>query len=440
MPNDLSRTFLAVLEDLRPALRHVAFTRWVLVTVGWILTTDPTHSLAAALVAVGLAGGLPFQPFYAWFARGAWDPDALGLLLLRRLLRSLDGGPLRIVVDDTLNPHKGPHIFGLACHVDPVLSSRRHKVLRFGLNWVVLAVVVRVPFSSRWWALPILFRLYRGKKTCPPSDYLKKTELAHAMIQKVCAAVPDLFVVGTGDLGYCNGTVLRDRPANLIWVGTMRPDAALTGVPTAPRRKKGERLPTPQQVARLRSTPWQHLPAHVYGEDRVLHLKTWVAQWYAVCGATPLRLALVRTSGGAVPFRVFFCTETLLDPVTLVEVYASRWSIERFFEDARQWLGWGQSGQRVAAAVLRITPLVGWSYTVLVEWFAEGAWQHPLAQPPTRRWYPQKTDASFADIVRTARKVLAPVDWIAVTHAYEHRDRWAPPTPVPVQLALPLVA
>jgi hypothetical protein len=440
MPTDLFRTFLAQLEVLRPLLRRAAFTKWVLVTVGWILTTEPRHSLAAALVAVGVAERLPFQPFYAFFARGAWTPDRLGLALLGQIARRFDGGPLRIVVDDTLNPHKGAHIFGLGCHVDPVLSTRAVKVLRFGLNWVVLAVVVRVPFSTRWWALPVLFRLYRAKKSCPRAAYRKKTELAHALVQGVCRAFPARLVVGTGDLGYCNGTVLRDRPVNLLWVGTMRPDAVLTALPTTARRTKGARLPTPADLAADRTRPWQTVCADLYGRVATVRYKTLVAQWYRVSGATALRIVVAKTTAGIIPFRVFFATLATLDPALVLETYASRWPIETFFEDARQWLGFGESAQRVAAAVLRITPFVGWTYTLLVLWFADGVWRSPVAQPPARRWYRTKTDQSFADIMRTARRVLAEADVLTAAQGYLRRPRDAPTPQVPRQLPLPFAA
>ncbi|PTL74963.1 hypothetical protein [Vitiosangium sp. GDMCC 1.1324] len=41
-------------------------------------------------------------------------------------------------------------------------------IRRFGHVWVVLAVLVPVPFSRRVWALPILFRLFRPQADCVP--------------------------------------------------------------------------------------------------------------------------------------------------------------------------------------------------------------------------------------------------------------------------------
>lgn len=133
---------------------------------------------------------------------------------------------------------------------------------------------------------------------------------------------------------------------------------------------------------------------------------------------------VVRTTAGALPFRVFFATDPNLSALDLVQTYARRWPIEVFFEEARAWLGWGESAQRVEAAVLRITPFVGWIYTLLVIWFAEGAWKSAAALVPDRPWYKNKTGLCFADIVRAAREALRGVDIIRELHVYDTLERW----------------
>lgn len=443
MANPLLGTFLGVLEAVRPSLRRKAFARWVILTVGWILTVEPHHSLAAALVAAGVVTREHFQNWYDWFARGAWDTDLLGLAILRRVRRAFPDQPLHVVIDDSLNPHKGPHIFGLGCHVDPVLSSRAHKILRFGLCWVVLSVVVRVPFSKRFWALPVLFRLYRSHKDCDAhgAEHVKKTELARAMLDVVCAEFEDVPIVGSGDAAYCNRTVLRARPKNLHWVGAMNARAALTALPTpGGRRKRGERLPNPTELAGDRRTRWQRAPAWLYGRVERIAYKTLRAQWYSVCGAGELVVVVVRTEAGTLPFRVFFATDPTWSVVDVVQTYARRWPIEVFFEEARAWLGWGDSAQRVEAAVLRVTPFVGWIYTLLVVWFAESAWKHGAAYVPIRTWYTNKEGLCFADIIRTARAVLRGVDIVHELHAYDRLDRWEKLADNDPQLALPFAA
>jgi hypothetical protein len=57
-----------------------------------------------------------------------------------------------------------------------------------------------------------------------------------------------------------------------------------------------------------------------------------------------------------------------------------------------------------------MAPFVGLTYTFLVLWFLEHAYTHPIATPPLRPWYRHKQGFSFADVLRTAQRILAPLD------------------------------
>ena len=72
-------------------------------------------------------------------------------------------------------------------------------------------------------------------------------------------------------------------------------------------------------------------------------------------------LSLVRVTHGKIPVRVFFSTDLAMPVVDIIETYAGRW---------------------------RTAPFVGYTYTLLVLWFATNATSSsPLATPPLRPWY-----------------------------------------------------
>ena len=142
----------------------------------------------------------------------------------------------------------------------------------------------------------------------------------------------------------------------------------------------------------------------------MMRYKTLCAQWYRACGVQLLRIVVVETTKGSVPFRVFFCTDAAVEVRVLAETYAERWGIEVFFRDAKQLLGFADSPARTANAVLRMAPFVGILYSTLVLWFAEGASTSPLATSLVRPWYIHKRDQSFADILRAARRGLRAVN------------------------------
>jgi hypothetical protein len=419
MPKDIVAGLLDVLEEFRCAMTRPSFRNFVVLVTGWVLTPG-THAVTGALVATGMAGRRHHAAFHRFFSRASWNPDSLGFAIFLRLDRVLGEGPVRVAIDDTLAPHKGPRVFGLGSHLDPVRSTRLVRIFCFGHCWVVLSVLMHVPFSRRTWALPVLFRLYRNLKECEKhrAPYKKKTELARAMVDILCGWTAERRIEIAADSAYCNDTVTRALPERVVLFGAMRPDAVLTALPV-PRTpgagggrpcKRGTPLPKPEAFANDGRRPWRHAEARLYGVVRTIRYKTYDAQWYRACGTRLVRIVIVATSSGMLPFRVFFSTDATLDVVVILETYAGRWAIEVFFREAKQLLGFADSSARKPRAVLRVAPFVGLLYSALVLWFLEGAHRCPAAQPPLRPWYPHKHSLTFEDILRAARSSFVQLD------------------------------
>lgn len=413
-------SLLGVFGELKPALTQPGWRNGLVIFAGWVLTNGQ-HAVTRALVSTGVAQRRHWEAFHRFFSRGTWNPDQMGLLLLDRLVRSLPkDASLRFAIDDTLASKKGPKVFGIGSHLDPVRTTKAFKVFCFGHVWVILAVVVSVPFSKRPWALPILFRLYRNKKeaTRKGSNYQKKTELTREMLDIIVQWTNGVRIEVAMDCAYCNDTVMRGLPSSVVVVGSMRPDAALTASPkpkpTGQRRGRppvrGVRLPSPEKIARDGRQKWKSCTLRIYGELRSITYKTIDAQWYRACGARLLRIVIVQMEGGTVPIRVYFSTDTTLPAERILMGYAARWSVEVCFRDLKQLLGFGDSSARKAESVLRTAPFVGLTYTILVIWFMEGAHASVFAAPPFRPWYSHKSGLCFADILRAAQRVLVHLD------------------------------
>lgn len=411
------RRLREIWEDcFRPALTRPSFIHLVVVLSGWILTQG-THAITAALVATDVARRHHWEAYHRLFSRGSWCPDEIGERLFRRIV-ALSSGAVRIVIDDTLASKKGPAIFGLGTHLDAVRSTRRQKIFVFGHCWVVLAVLVRVPFSQRAWALPVLFRLYRNVKDCERRGVLhrKKTELARELLDIVVRWSGSRRIELAADSAYCNDTLARDVPANVVFFGSMRPDAALTAPPSPSdyRRgrppKRGKPVRKPEKLARDGRTAWSIGQAQLYGKKTRVRYKTIDAQWYRSMGTRVLRVVVVECTSGQLPIRVFFSTDPTISVETILETYAGRWGIEVFFRDAKQHLGFADSQARVEAAVLRMAPMVGLLYSTLVLWFADGTFQSAIAAPPTRPWYLHKRGLAFTDVLRAAQRALTSTD------------------------------
>jgi hypothetical protein len=435
-------TLLSCLAVLRPTLTRPGFTNFRVLFAGWVQTTG-LHAVTETLVATDVARRRHHERFHRFYSRGSWRPDQWGKILCSAALRLVpEAEPIRLVLDDTLAPKKGAQVFGIGSHLDAVRSSRKRRVFTFGHCWVMLAVLIPLPFSERRWALPVLFRLYRSKRTCAEhsarAQYRKKTELGREMLDLVIGWVGQRRIELATDSAYCNETIAKDLPDSVVLLGAMRPDAVLTATPPSRLgkqrrgrpRKRGKSLPKPQALANDPAHPWQVLKIGLYGESRRLRFKECLAHWYRPCGSRLLRIIIVQVEQGAIGLRVFFSTDSTMSVTAILQGYAHRWSIEVCFRDLKQYLGFADSSARTPNAVQRTAPFVGYCYTLLVLWFTQFAYPSKAAVIPVRPWYLHKRGLSFADILRTAQRVLAPFDILD--------PRWNPDNPEISSFALDL--
>lgn len=431
--------FLRVMEVIRPAFDPRVFVHLLVVLIGWIRTPG-RHAITEALLVTGVAGVRDHTAFHRVFSRARWDPDALGRRLLHALVPRLRQA-LRFVVDDTLAPHKGPQIFGLGCHLDAVRSTRRTKVFAFGHQWVVLSIVVTLPWASRAWALPLAFRLYRTTAECARRGvpHRSKTELARELVEQLATWLPDRAFDVVADQAYTNKTVMRGLPARITWSGALRPDAALFALPTG-RRRKGTRVATPAALAADASIPWSHTRVVLYGRARTIPYKACVACWHHALGPRPLLVVVVKCATGDRPLRVFVCTDPDRSVPALLRGYAERWPQEVTFRDSKQLLGFADSSARTAQAVLRTAPMAGLLYTLLTLWFHECRLGDATDVVPQRPWDRTKQHVSFADVLRAAQRMLARIDLPSKLPVLEDFARGRPTPRIPRQLTFSFAA
>ena len=251
MAHCLLPTLLAAMEVFRIHLTRPGYEKLLVLFIGWVRTSG-THAVTETLVATGVAGKRHHEAYHRFFSRGTWDPDSLGGWVFHRVKELLGpDGPIWAAIDDTLAPKKGPRVYGLGSHIDPVRSTVARKVFCFGHCWVVLAVIVPVPLCNNTFALPLLFRLYTNKKACEKKGipYRKKTELAAEMLRVFVGWTGQRRVHLAVDSGYSNETVARDLPASVVLFGAMRPDAVLTAPPAPRSRLTTAGIPTPRTTS-----------------------------------------------------------------------------------------------------------------------------------------------------------------------------------------------
>ena len=123
-------------------------------------------------------------------------------------------------------------MFGTGMHHDPLLSSRGKAITNWGHSWVVLGVIVELPFRrGHYYCLPILFRLYLNKKSALKHRraYRTRPELAVEMLELLCNHRKNQRFHAVADSAYGGQSVLCCLPTNCDLTSRLVKDARLYG-------------------------------------------------------------------------------------------------------------------------------------------------------------------------------------------------------------------
>ncbi len=422
----LVRSFAPFLLAFQPCFTQPSFASFSALTGAWILCAG-RRSLTRVIQAGRLGRFKHFCSFHRFFSQARWSLDDLGhcvfLLLLPFCPEILTGA-----VDDTLARKSGRHIWGAGMHHDPLRSTSQRPVFSFGHSWVVFSLHVAFPFApGKVWALPILVRLYRKRKTAtraPGRDgrperkqtgpatathYRTRPQLAREMIQIVAGWLGPRRLRVLGDSEDAGGSISRHLPANTALISRMTMNAALYAVPpvhTAGRgrpRKKGARLANPLQMAQDPRRSWTTTSVWLYGSTVKVWYQSLDALWYTSAGSTLLRIVVVRDPRGRRRDDCFFSTDRTLTPAQILETFARRWALEVCFRDVKQFLGFEDPQSRASNATLRTAPLIFYIYDLVLLWHATSGHRVTKHSAIERPWYTRKTSVSFEDMLRNLR-------------------------------------
>ena len=142
------------------------------------------------------------------------------------------GEPVTVAIDDTLFRRRGKKVWAAGWFHDG--SAAGPAQTGYGNNWVIAAIVVRLPFLNRPVAVPALAKLVIKDTTSA-----SRLWLARHMAQMIAQALPGKKIHVTGDAAYAGGE-LKKLPPGVTWTTRLRKDAALSGLPPA---RTGRRQP-----------------------------------------------------------------------------------------------------------------------------------------------------------------------------------------------------
>jgi hypothetical protein len=281
--------------------------------------------------------------------------------------------------------------------------------------FVVIGVVVRLPgISHRSFCLPYAARLWWPEKAkIRPVDekHKSKCELGTALIGLTRSWLdPGITLRVIVDGGYSNRQLLQGRPQGVHVTGKVRMDAApYAQAPQGPSgkrgrpRKKGERLPSPQQLFHHRQIPWEWIWISLYGQETIVETCRFQAIWCNAAGNEPLSIVLVRDPAGKYPATAFFDADMRASDKETVQRYTHRWSMEITNRETKGQLGSADAQCRSKESVSRAPLMAYWSYCFVVVWFViqYRRGKDLLLRPPP--WYAKK-QITFSDMLAAARR------------------------------------
>ena len=305
--------------------------------------------------------------------------------------------PLVTAMDDSLLRKTGRKICGVRYLRDP-MSPPFHVNLVRGLR--VLQISAALPQGKEGAArlIPIDFQQAplppKPRKNAPPAAHeayeQQRTKkninlvgrerlslLRKQMDQSGAAARPLIISI---DGRFTNTTVFAQIPERTTLIGRVRRDGRFFYPPQQQpalgrKRKYGSPCPTPEQLLKDQTLPWQNVQAYAAGQQHTFELKTLgpvvmamnkAQQTVRLVVVRPVRYHLTKTKTDRREPAFLICTDPNLPLEKVLQYYIWRWDIEINFRDEKTILGVGQAQVRTQASNQKAPSLAVAAYALLL--------------------------------------------------------------------------
>ena len=325
--------------------------------------------------------------------------------------------PIVLLVDETLERRKGKKISAKGYYRDAVRSSKSQVVKASGLEWLVMALSVKLPLVPRALALPFLTVLEYSKKCDKKRKRRHKTMLdwAGQMIRQVRRWVGkgrEIILIGDGAFA-TRELALSCIRYGITLTSRLKMNASLFDFPPEVKPNKrgrpaqrGNRLLNFKEMLTLDNLPWKE--AEIVGAGGVKRLVRYVSNtclWGAGGGfPIPIRWVLIVDPTGKLDPMPLMSTDSLMTPEQIIEYYIERWSIEVTFEESREHLGVETQRQWSDKAIGRTTPILMGLYS-LVCMMGYRLNKEGLLKMEKAAWY-KKNHLTFSDMMKAVRMVI----------------------------------
>lgn len=415
--DSLSREILAVLLPFSILFSKPSWQKALTLLLGTLLCMGK-HTVSSALRAMGLECEAGFSKYHHLLNRTKWSPRQAARILLTMLIKLLpEGTPLVFLIDETLERRRGKKIKAKGYYRDAVRSSKSQVVKTSGLKWLVMALSVKLPWMATTLALPFFSVLEFSAKYDAQRKKRHKTTLLWTR-QMLCQVLKwvgkERHMILVGDGGFAAAQLAWDCIRHGVsLVSRLKMNARLFDFPPKriPGKKgrialKGSRLINFKQMLALENLPWKEVDVTGYsGTKRMVRFMSTTCMWGAEGERpVPIRWVLVIDPTGKMDPLPLMCTNPLMTPEQIIELYIDRWTIEVTFEESRAHLGIETQRQWSDKAIARSTPILLGLYSVVCL-MANRLRQAGVLKVEETAWY-QKEHATFSDMLRAVRMAI----------------------------------
>jgi hypothetical protein len=366
---------------------------------------------------LGIADQKNFTNYHRFLNRDQWSPLLGAKVLFGLLLPLIPSSYIPIIVlDETIERRKGKNIKAKGCYRDAVRSTQKHVVKCFGLKWLPLCLIIKLPWSKRPWALPFLTFLQYSKQYDKDRNHRHRTTIDYAILGVWFFSkwMGKLTWILLGDGGFASvelANACLENGGHLI--SRLRIDARLYSEP--PERisgKKGRIASKGKQIASFKSMiehkelVWQDVEVNWYaGQKKKLQYLSGIDLMYkATHPLVRSRWVLVKDPEGKLLIVPLFSTNPRHDPVYIIETFVLRFGIEAFFEESRAHLGMETQRQWSDKAIIRSTPLIFGLFSIICL-IALKLQETVEFSVQSSAWYAKNIDeATFSDIIAYVRR------------------------------------
>ena len=343
--------FKGFLVFMRPAFsRRATYCWFVVVFVGFILRTDNfgVSSIVRALL-------LPAESYTCllhFFHSTAWDVETIMAIwwqwLVEKKVAHLINDRLVLVGDHTKTPKDGRKMPAVATLHQDSETANKPSYFR-GHHWGCIGILMQT--CDKYFAVPLWANIQEGLTLLANSDekrHLPKTVQIVEMAKRTAMAMKsEAYLVL--DAYFAVGPVFLAAAEQLNGVGNFvhiltRAKKNIVAYGKPPRKKKSQRGRPREYGKKLKLMTlfdskaqcytFQTIEADIYGQNENVRYLVLDLLWKPVKGM--LRFILVETSRGRI---ILMTSDFKLDPVTAIQLYCRRVTIETMFDTLKNTLG-----------------------------------------------------------------------------------------------------